>query len=252
MLRLAASSLQPTTGDLYNRTTPDSQLCGTSQFSLVHVQSSELCPGHLWLWIVRRDSTTMPIPTGASRLSELTAIISSNTKTIEQYFANNDLPSLSFDVDATRDFPVASTNEEIQKARRAVVNATQELHDLMVGPREHLRWMAWSVCIEPLRCDGSDIFFLALKSFIAPNLPPRKSPCVSSLVSPPKTARVEPGRKTVLIILEHSIMTIFPFSPYTTFEWLTSFLSMAISHTQTSRRLQVLTRWTCAVLFAMQ
>lgn len=194
----------------------------------------------------------MPIPTGASRLSELTAIISSNTKTIEQYFANNDLPSLSFDVDATRDFPVASTNEEIQKARRAVVNATQELHDLMVGPREHLRWMAWSVCIEPLRCDGSDIFFLALKSFIAPNLPPRKSPCVSSLVSPPKTARVEPGWKTVLIILEHSIMTIFPFSPYTTFEWLTSFLSMAISHTQTSRRLQVLTRWTCAVLFAMQ
>ncbi|KAE9993411.1 hypothetical protein EG327_005182 [Venturia inaequalis] len=87
----------------------------------------------------------MPIPTGASsRLSELTAIISTNTKTIEQYLANNDLPPLSFDVDAAKDFPVPSTNDEIQKARRAVVNATQELHDLMVGPREHLRWMAWS------------------------------------------------------------------------------------------------------------
>ncbi|TLD38799.1 S-adenosyl-L-methionine-dependent methyltransferase [Venturia nashicola] len=73
----------------------------------------------------------MPIPTGASRLSELTAIISANTKTIEQYLANNDLPALSNDVDAPKDFPVPSTNEEIQKARRAVVNATQELHDLM-------------------------------------------------------------------------------------------------------------------------
>lgn len=91
----------------------------------------------------------MPIPTGgASRLSELTAIISTNTKTIDQYLANNDLPPLSFGVDAAKDFPVPSTNEEIQHARRAVVNATQELHDLMVGPREHLRWMAWSVCIE--------------------------------------------------------------------------------------------------------
>lgn len=109
----------------------------------------------------------MHIPTGASRLSELTAIISTNTKTIEQYFANNDLPALSFDVDAAKDFPVPITNEEIQKARRAVVNATQELHDLMVGPREHLRWMAWSVCTKSLLCDLSYIFFFACQIFFA-------------------------------------------------------------------------------------
>jgi len=80
-----------------------------------------------------------------TRIIELTAIISENTQKIDQYFAANNLPSLSFDSDAPLDFPVPSSNKEIQHARRAVVNATQELHDLMVGPREHIRWSSWSV-----------------------------------------------------------------------------------------------------------
>ncbi|KAF2430168.1 O-methyltransferase [Tothia fuscella] len=78
------------------------------------------------------------------RLAELTAIISSQTKKIEDYFTANGLPELSFDIHGPSDFPVPSSNIEIHDARRAVVNATSELHDLMVGPREHCRWSAWS------------------------------------------------------------------------------------------------------------
>lgn len=85
-----------------------------------------------------------------SRLTELTNIIATETKKIEAYFADNGLPNLSFDVNAPANFPVPSSEKEIHAARRSVINATQELHDLMVGPRETVRWLAWNVCAELL------------------------------------------------------------------------------------------------------
>jgi hypothetical protein len=93
-----------------------------------------------------------------TRIVELTAIISENAQKIDQYFAANNLPPLSFDSDAPLDFPVPSSNKEIQHARRAVVNATQELHDLMVGPREHIRWSSWSVSFSILLCYDTVLF----------------------------------------------------------------------------------------------
>jgi hypothetical protein len=86
-------------------------------------------------------------PNQTQRLTELSDIIAAKTKAIDDYFKANNLPALTFDPSGPPDFPVPSTNEEIQRARRAVVNATQELHDLMVGPRESVRWMAWSVSL---------------------------------------------------------------------------------------------------------
>jgi hypothetical protein len=95
----------------------------------------------------------MALPNGThrSRLLELTNIISENTKAIDQFFAANGLPELSFSADSPLQFPVPSSNEEIQNARRKVILATRELHDLMVGPREHVRWMSWSVSASPRR-----------------------------------------------------------------------------------------------------
>lgn len=92
-----------------------------------------------------------------TRLTDLTQIIQAETIKIEQYFAANGLPGLSFDPNAPLDFPVAASNSEIQQARRAVINATQELHDLMVGPSESMRWLGWSVCLcyFLLLCDAS-------------------------------------------------------------------------------------------------
>jgi hypothetical protein len=110
----------------------------------------------------------MPGTTGSSRLTELTDLISTNTKTIEQYFADNNLPSLSFDITAPKDFPVPTANAALQQARRTVINATQELHDLIVGPRESLRWMSWNVCTTFLLCDLTSIFSSELLPFVSP------------------------------------------------------------------------------------
>jgi hypothetical protein len=110
--------------------------------------------------------------TGVSRLTELTDIISINTKRIVQYFADNGLQNLSFDVTAPGDFPVPTANAEIHQARRAVIHATKDLYDLMVGPRESLRWMAWSVCTRSLLCDFTFLFLACSVSSPDPPTPP--------------------------------------------------------------------------------
>ena len=81
-----------------------------------------------------------------SRLVELVSIISTNTEKIDKFLSTQGFPHPSFDVNGPADFPVPAANEEIQAARREVIVATPELHDLCVGPRESIRWMAWNVC----------------------------------------------------------------------------------------------------------
>jgi hypothetical protein len=90
-----------------------------------------------------------PATSSSTRIVELSNIISENTTKINDFLAESGLPQLTFDAHGPADFPVPSANEDIQAARRAVVNATQELHVLMVGPRETLRWLAWSVSCIP-------------------------------------------------------------------------------------------------------
>lgn len=104
-----------------------------------------------------------------SRLTELTNIISENMKMIDDYFAANNLPKLSFDADAPLDFPVPNSNEEIQDARRKVVNATQELNLLMVGPREHIRWTSWSVSTNSSLSSA----FKVMREFLVRDVVPR-------------------------------------------------------------------------------
>lgn len=83
--------------------------------------------------------------TSNARLTDLSAIIASETAKIQDFFAQNGLPDLSFDPSAPLDFPVSPANSDIQASRRKVINATQELHDLMVGPSQSMRWLGWSV-----------------------------------------------------------------------------------------------------------
>ncbi|KAK8173319.1 S-adenosyl-L-methionine-dependent methyltransferase [Phyllosticta citrichinensis] len=79
-----------------------------------------------------------------SRLTHLTTTIAHETAKIQDYFVQHGLPDLSFDPSAPLDFPVPAANAEIQASRRLVINATHELHDLMVGPSQSLRWLGWS------------------------------------------------------------------------------------------------------------
>jgi hypothetical protein len=80
-----------------------------------------------------------------SLVVKLSQIIARETEKVDAYFRENSIPSPSFDVDGPSEHPALP--DEIQKARLAVVKAAADLKELMVGPKESLRWMAWDVSL---------------------------------------------------------------------------------------------------------
>ena len=68
----------------------------------------------------------------SSRASELVSIIASNTVVIEEYLKQGGLPDLSFDA---RPSSQEQFDNKIDAQRQAVLEATDELHALMLGPK---------------------------------------------------------------------------------------------------------------------
>jgi len=69
-------------------------------------------------------------------ITPLSFIIQHNTKIIEEYLADNDLPTPSLDTNALP-FPIPdSAPNDIKRAQAALVEACGQLKDVMTGPRE--------------------------------------------------------------------------------------------------------------------
>ncbi|KAL1604783.1 hypothetical protein SLS60_004323 [Paraconiothyrium brasiliense] len=66
-----------------------------------------------------------------SRIVELSAAIQTHVQQIDEWYTAKNLPSPNFDEDYPDDLPA-----EIHQARNAVLIATDELNDLMLGPRQ--------------------------------------------------------------------------------------------------------------------
>ena len=79
----------------------------------------------------------------ASHISRLANIISAETRKVEEYFHRNGLVLPNFDVDSSDTFHVLPA--DIARSRKEIIQATQDLNSLMLGPRENVRWMAWDV-----------------------------------------------------------------------------------------------------------
>lgn len=92
---------------------------------------------------VINNGLSKPPATSSSRLIELAQAITKETEKLDKFFKESGCSTPSFDVDAPMDFP--RLPEEIQRARQKVVESTKELGDLVVGPMERIRWMAWDV-----------------------------------------------------------------------------------------------------------
>ena len=81
------------------------------------------------------------------RICQLAATIFHNTERISDYLTRNMLPALSFKADAPLKLP-----EELDTARAAVAEATDELNQLMLGAKEALYLQA--VCLKSSICDS--------------------------------------------------------------------------------------------------
>lgn len=66
-----------------------------------------------------------------SRIIELSETIQSNTRIIDSYFESEGLPPISFDVEYPSDLP-----PHVTQARDRVLEATDELSDLMLGAQQ--------------------------------------------------------------------------------------------------------------------
>ncbi|KAF8860220.1 S-adenosyl-L-methionine-dependent methyltransferase [Acephala macrosclerotiorum] len=86
-------------------------------------------------------ATAQETKQSTSQLIELAGIITRETEKLDKYLKASGSPQPSFDVDGPANFP--KLDEEMKKAREEVVRATKELGDLVAGPTESIRWMAW-------------------------------------------------------------------------------------------------------------
>ncbi|RDW94258.1 hypothetical protein BP5796_00021 [Coleophoma crateriformis] len=77
------------------------------------------------------------------RIVELSEEISRQSKIISDFLNSKGLEAPSFDVNAPDAYPIAPTDGAPFFARFALIDATEELHRLALGPKECLRYMAW-------------------------------------------------------------------------------------------------------------
>ncbi len=83
------------------------------------------------------------------RITALSDEVSKNSKLLTEYLASKGLEAASFDVDGLDEYPINPNDEEPFKARLDLIAATKELHDLSLGPKESLRYLAWDVSTYP-------------------------------------------------------------------------------------------------------
>jgi formamidopyrimidine-DNA glycosylase len=104
-----------------------------SQF---HAQQHDRLPTHLKM-------------SGQSRIVELASAISKHTAVVAKYFESHGIPNPSFNKDYVepKDLPT-----EIMAAKQVIVEATEELNVLALGPTAFLT--ATNVCILHLRGNG--------------------------------------------------------------------------------------------------
>jgi hypothetical protein len=87
-------------------------------------------------------------PTTESSVDRLTTLsrgIEEKTRILTDALRAKGLEAPSYHANGLSDFPLTEVDEETIKIRQEVVALTKELHDLVLGPRESLKNMAWEV-----------------------------------------------------------------------------------------------------------
>ena len=69
-----------------------------------------------------------------TRIVELAQTIANGTQTVDEYFTSHNLATPSFDVDGPPAIIIPPKMSDVAAAHAAVIDATKELHSLMLGP----------------------------------------------------------------------------------------------------------------------
>lgn len=94
------------------------------------------------------ESLTKPaVESSVDRLTTLSKHIEEKTRYLTDALRSKGLDAPSYKADGLSDFPL--TEVEVVRVRQELVAMTKELHDLVLGPRESLKSMAWEVRYNP-------------------------------------------------------------------------------------------------------
>lgn len=89
---------------------------------------------------------SQPPARGSTRIVELSQRIATNTTKLNDFLEANGLPTPTFDVDGPLGHSIPDDAAEIHAARAAIIDDTQELRRLVLGPKEYLM----SYCVSDL------------------------------------------------------------------------------------------------------
>lgn len=74
----------------------------------------------------------------SSRILELANLIQINTSKVDQHFSAHGIPTPSFDIDTPLELDLPN---DIAACRSTIIEATEELHSLMLGPIQTVNWL---------------------------------------------------------------------------------------------------------------
>ncbi|KAK8021231.1 O-methyltransferase- family 2 [Apiospora arundinis] len=87
----------------------------------------------------------MSFPSPIERLEQLSALVSEKTQLLTDFLSTKGRNAPSLSADELAEFPISPDDSEPFKARMVLIEATRELHDIVLGPRESLRALAWGL-----------------------------------------------------------------------------------------------------------
>lgn len=90
------------------------------------------------------------------RLTILSKAIEEKTQILANKLRAKGLGAPSFQADGLSDFPLNEVDDEAIKVRQEIIALTKELHDLVLGPREWLKTMAWDVSCDSQCFDSQE------------------------------------------------------------------------------------------------
>lgn len=85
----------------------------------------------------------------SSRILELANSIQINTSIVDRHFSSHGIPTPSFDINTPLELDLPN---DIAACRSAIIEATEELHSLMLGPIQTVNWLRVKKMDKLFRC----------------------------------------------------------------------------------------------------
>ena len=98
-----------------------------------------------FVFILVNFAVRRPVNVASNHITELSGKIAENSKIITDYLVARNLPAPSFNVDGLTELAISPADKKAFAARSNLIATTKELHDLILGPKESLRHLAWDV-----------------------------------------------------------------------------------------------------------